>query len=69
MCQCDTYDPCPGPLFVKKTLFVWDPGYVRDKRTRVMFQFLLYVRTLYFTMENLGLYMYQQMKAVENLLV
>ena len=30
-----------------------------------MFQFLLYVCTLYFTLANLGLYMYQQMKAVE----
>ena len=69
MCQCDTYDPCPGPLYVKKNIIRKDPGYVRDKLTRVMFQFLLYVCTLYFTLANLGLYMYQQMKAVENLLV
>ena len=59
MCQFDTYDPCPGAIVCeKKTFFVWDPAYVRDKRTRVMFQILLYVCTLYFTV-----------KAVENLLV
>ena len=61
MCLCDTYDPCPGPLYVKKTLFVCDPGYVRDVQTRAMFQFL-HVCTLYFTLANLGLYMYLDSK-------
>ena len=53
----------------KKHIICMGPRVCKGQTDKGDVSILLYVCTLYFTLANLGLYMYQQMKAVENLLV
>ena len=61
--------PAKGHCMWKKNIICMGPRVCKGQTDKGDVSILLYVCTLYFTLANLGLYMYQQMKAVENLVV
>ena len=58
--------PLPGAIVCEKNIIRMRPKVCKGQTDKGYVSILLYVCTLYFTLVNLGLYMYQQMKAVEN---